>query len=249
VCGRYSSSRPAEELAETFGVRAGNAAGGLSADYNVAPTNEVYGVLERAGRDDSAPVRRLAVLRWGLVPSWAKDRSIANKTINARMETVADKPAYRKAFAARRCLLPADGYYEWYAVPDRRKQPFYVHPRGGGVLAMAGLYEIWRDRGRDDDDPDAWLWSTTVLTTAAADDLGRIHDRAPLLVPPQRWSDWLDPGRDGRSVADLLVPATEGLLDAYPVSPAVGNVRNNGRQLLDPISTDDEGLVGGSGSR
>ncbi len=249
MCGRYSSSRPAEALAETFGVRPSEAAGGLAADYNVAPTKKVYGVLERSAGDDAPASRQLAVLRWGLVPSWAKDRSIGNKMINARMETVARKPAYRKAFAARRCLLPADGYYEWYAEPGRRKQPFFIHPADGGVLAMAGLYEIWRDPGAPEHDPDSWLWSTTVLTTSASDDLGRIHNRAPLLVPEPRWSDWLDPGRGGSSVADLLVPATQGLLDAYPVSPAVGNVRNNGPSLLDPLPTDDERLVGGAGSR
>ncbi len=236
MCGRYSSSRPAEELAGTFGVREGPAAGGLPADYNVAPTKKVHAVLERPPERDAALVRRLAVLRWGLVPSWAKDKAIGNRMINARMETVAEKPAYRKAFAARRCLLPADGYYEWYAAGDgRRKQPFYLHPKDGGVLAMAGLYEIWRDRELADDDPDAWLWSTTVLTTSASDDLGRLHDRSPLLVPEQRWSDWRDPGRPGTTMADLLVPATPGLLDAYPVGRAVGNVRNNGPGLLEPL--------------
>jgi putative SOS response-associated peptidase YedK len=249
MCGRYASTRPAEELADIFGVRAEQAAGGLAADYNVAPTKTVYGVLERSAGEGEPPTRRLAQLRWGLVPSWAKDRSIGTRMINARMETVAEKPAYRKAFAARRCLLPADGYYEWYTGPGRAKQPFYVRPTDGGVLAMAGLYELWREPGRREDDPGAWLWSTTVLTTRASDDLGRIHDRTPLLVPERRWTDWLDPRGDGASVADLLVPATPGRLDAYPVGRAVGNVRNNGPGLIDPVSTEDGALVEGTTSR
>ena len=139
------------------------------------------------------------MLRWGLVPSWAKDPSIGNRMINARMETVAEKPAFRRAFAKRRCLLPADGYFEWYpteeltAAGKPRKQPFFIHPKDGGVLAMAGLYEIWRDPTRDEDDPDAFRWTCTVITTDAEDDLGQIHDRMPLMVERERWGQWLDP--------------------------------------------------------
>ena len=157
MCGRYASSRTPEQLLEEFDVAADRLAEPLAADFNVAPTKEVYAVLDRPprGEDDqdgpaAGPERQLRALRWGLVPSWAKDASIGNRMINARMETVAEKPAYRRAFAARRCLLPADGYYEWYATAQLtkagkpRKQPFFIRPTDGGVLAMAGLYEIWR---------------------------------------------------------------------------------------------------------
>ena len=145
------------------------------------------------------PERQLRVLTWGLVPSWAKDPAIGNRMINARMETVAEKPAYKRAFASRRCLLPADGYFEWYPTEVKGKsgkplkQPFFIHPTDGGVLAMAGLYEIWRDPDRADDDPDRFRWTCTVLTTEAEDAVGHIHDRMPLMVERDRWGAWLDP--------------------------------------------------------
>jgi putative SOS response-associated peptidase YedK len=268
VCGRYASARPARELAEVFGVSAAAVEGELSADYNVAPTKPVLAVVERRPRpdDDAAgggdalgsadagrgraqppgaeradPERRLMVMRWGLVPSWAKDPSIGNRLVNARAETVAEKPAFRRAFARRRCLLPADGYYEWWnpETPGRRKQPFFIHPRDGSVLALAGLYEFWRP----DEDAD-WLVTCTVLTTSAPDEVGRIHPRAPLTVGPDDWERWLDPEVPGEQVAGLLVPAVPGVLDAYPVSTAVNNVRNNGPDLLDPIEAD--GAWGGA---
>jgi putative SOS response-associated peptidase YedK len=248
MCGRYASSRRPEDLVEEFEVTTPRIAEPLAADYNVAPTKEVYAVLERSPRPSSGAVevasaeRQLRVLRWGLVPSWAKEPSIGNRMINARMETVAEKPAYKRAFAVRRCLLPADGYFEWYPTQEEtasgkpKKQPFFIRPSDGGVLAMAGLYEIWKDptRGPDDTaDPGRFLWTCTVLTTEAEDDLGHIHDRMPLMVPPERWADWLDPTRPGDT--GLLVPAAPGRLEAYPVSTLVNNVRNNGPELVEPL--------------
>lgn len=213
----------------------------LEPDYNVAPTKEVYAVVERPPSQDSPepPRRQLRTLRWGLIPSWAKDPSIGSRMINARMETVAEKPAYRRAFAARRCLLPADGYFEWYATDQLTargkpvKQPFFIRPKDHGILAMAGLYEIWRDPTRLDDDPERFRWTCTVLTTEAEDPLGRIHDRMPLMVEPDRWERWLDPRLSARDdLLGLLVPAVPGRLEAYPVSPLVSNVRNNGPELV-----------------
>ena len=155
MCGRYASARKKHELLEEFQVELdGVPEEELPADYNVAPTKRVYAVLSRAPKPAGAPVRQLRTVRWGLVPGWAKDPSIGSRLINARVETVAVKPAFRQAFAKRRCLLPADGYYEWYPVEKKKKQPYYIHPSDGGVLAMAGLYEFWRDRSRADDDPD-----------------------------------------------------------------------------------------------
>ena len=225
----------------------------LEADYNVAPTKEVYAVLDRPpsrseeqpAEEPAPPERQLRVLRWGLVPSWAKDAAIGNRMINARMETVAEKPAYRRAFASRRCLLPADGYFEWYATQELtaagkpRKQPFFIRPKDGGTLAMAGLYEIWRDPDRADDDPDRFRWTCTVLTTRSEDAVGHIHDRMPMMVEPQRFADWLDPTASGDALLDLLVPAAPGRLEAYPVSSRVGNVRNNGPELVEPLPLDD----------
>ncbi|HET8960299.1 SOS response-associated peptidase [Nocardioides sp.] len=252
MCGRYASSRRPADLIEEFEVVVDRTPAPLEPDYNVAPTKEVYAVVERPPRpaDGSEghepPERQLRVLRWGLVPSWAKDPAIGNRMINARMETVATKPAYRRAFASRRCLLPADGYFEWYPTEEKtkagkpRKQPFFIRPRDGGILAMAGLYEIWKDPTRDEDDPERFRWSCTVLTTEAEDTLGRIHDRMPLMVEPDRWSSWLDPGVSGKDdLLSLLVPAAPGRLEAFPVSRAVGNVKNNGPELVEPIPLED----------
>jgi len=254
MCGRYASSRRPEDLIEEFEVVDNRVPEPLPPDFNVAPTKEVYAVVERppsqspkkkAGAAGEPPERQLRVVRWGLVPSWAKDPSIGNRMINARMETVAEKPAFRRAFAARRCLLPADGYFEWYPTDEKtkagkpRKQPFFIRPRDGGSLAMAGLYEIWRDPTRDEDDPERFRWTCTVITTDAEDDLGRIHDRMPLMVEPDRWGSWLDPTAPKESLLDLLVPAAPGRLEAYPVSTLVSNVRNNGPELLDPLPLED----------
>jgi putative SOS response-associated peptidase YedK len=258
MCGRYASSRSPDDLAEEFEVVDPRLDQALPADYNVAPTKEVYAVLDRAPRpaDEESgtakadAVRQLRVLRWGLVPFWAKDPSIGSRMINARMETVAEKPAFRRAFASRRCLLPADGYFEWYETQQRigtgkaakfAKQPFFIKPKDGSVLAMAGLYEIWKDPTREPDDaddqadPGRFLWTCTVLTTEATDEVGRIHDRMPLLVTRDRRTAWLNPETPKDQLPDLLVPAQQSGLEAFPVSTAVGNVRNNGPELVEPI--------------
>ena len=228
MCGRYASARDARDLASAFGVDddvQDEADEPLPPSWNVAPTDPVHAVLERGGG------RRLTVLRWGLVPSWAKDAKGAARLINARQETVRSKPAFRSAYARRRCLLPADGYYEWQVV-DGRKQPWYLTSRDGGPLAMAGLYEVWTPRGEQD--PARRLWTCTVITTEAADDTGQIHDRTPLLVPRADWSRWLDPELEDPG-DHLLVPAVSGELDAWPVGAAVGNVRNDGPELVRPV--------------
>lgn len=257
MCGRYAAAKDPDALVEEFEVDEVVVDRPLSPDYNVAPTKQVYTVLQRRPHGDAAaalsdsdadaPVpRQLRVARWGLVPSWAKDRSIGSRMINARVETLAEKPAYRRAYAKRRCLLPADGYFEWYTptAPDApmtkagkpRKQPFYIHPADGSSLAMAGLYEWWRDPDLDADDPKAWLLTTTVITTTATDELGHIHDRMPLLVPASAWSAWLDPDLAGSAaLADLLVPASPDALVTDPVSLAVNDVKNNGPDLIVPV--------------
>ncbi len=246
MCGRYASSRKPEDLVEEFGVDRVDVPAPLEPDYNVAPTKDVYAVLDRAPRGEGStaqPERRLAAVRWGLVPSWAKDRSIGSRMINARVETLAEKPAFKRAFSRRRCLLPADGYFEWYPTSQRSasgkpvKQPFFIRPKDGVVLAMAGLYEIWRDREvPGDDDPGAWLWSATVITTTAEDSLGHIHDRMPMLVEPSRYDEWLDPAAtEPESLRNLLVPAAPGRLEAFPVSTEVNSVQNNGSELVEPL--------------
>ncbi len=231
----------------------------LEPDYNVAPTKPVYAVMDRVPRDapkDGPPERRLTTVRWGLIPSWAKDTSIGNRMINARVETLAQKPAFKRALAKRRCLLPADGYYEWY--PTERlgksgkplKQPFFIHPADGGIMAMAGLYEIWRNREVPEDDPGAFVWSATVITTTAEDAVGHIHDRMPMLVEAGRYDAWLDATIDDPGdLAGLLVPAAPGRLEAYPVATDVNNVRNNGRALTAPIPVEGMEAVTAAGGR
>ncbi|MGH3414298.1 MAG: SOS response-associated peptidase [Marmoricola sp.] len=248
MCGRYASSRQPEDLAEEFEIRQPDLPR-IEPDYNVAPTKEVYAVVQRppSGEHGEPAERRLRVMAWGLVPFWAKDPSIGNRMINARVETVADKPAYRRAFERRRAILPADGYYEWYATSQLtsagkpRKQPYFIRPRDGRVLAMAGLYEIWRDPARGDDDPARFRWTTTVLTTRAEDSLGRIHDRMPLMLPPERYAAWLDPATNDRDrLLGLLEPAAPGRLVASPVSTLVSNVRNNGPRLVEPLDVEGD---------
>jgi len=243
MCGRYASSRRPEDLIEEFEVVESRIATPLEDNYNTAPTDEVYAVVERPPKGEERVERQLRVMRWGLVPSWAKDPGIGSRMINARMETVAEKPAYKKAFEKRRCLLPADGYYEWYATSQTdkkgkpRKQPFFIRPKDQGSLAMAGLYELWPDPAKEPDDPARWRWTCTVITTQAEDELGRIHDRMPLMVERDRWADWLDPTEPGQT--DLLVPAAPGLLEAYPVRTLVSNVRNNGPELIEPLPLEE----------
>jgi putative SOS response-associated peptidase YedK len=209
---------------------------------------ETRGAETSGAPPDAAAVRELRVVRWGLVPFWAKDVKIGSRLINARAETVSTKPAFRRAFARRRCLLPADGFYEWQAAgarkddpsarsdrPGAHKQPYFIHRADGGVLAFAGIYELWRDDAAGDGDPDAWLWTAAIITTQAQDDLGQIHDRMPMVVEPGRWSEWLDPTQaDEAKLHALLAPAASGGLSSYPVSTEVNAVRNNGPGLIEP---------------
>jgi putative SOS response-associated peptidase YedK len=260
MCGRYASARKRQELLEEFTVAQDGTSDELKPDYNVAPTKKVYAVMERpAGKGEGAsggeagggkraadagdgpgePVRRLEVVKWGLVPSWAKDPSIGSRMINARVETLTEKPSFRRAFAKRRCLIPADGYYEWHRTDKKTKQPYFIHPEDGGVMAMAGLYEFWKDPTRAEDDPLKWLTTCTVITTTAEDHLGHIHDRMPVILKRDMWADWLDPGRtDPAEVMGLLKDAPPSGLAAYPVSSEVNSVRNNGPHLMEPESSE-----------
>ncbi|HEX3390307.1 MAG TPA: SOS response-associated peptidase [Streptosporangiaceae bacterium] len=207
-----------------------------------------HGAEDTGAKDEGAAgpegVRELRVVRWGLVPFWAKDISIGSRLINARAETVASKPAFRRAFARHRCLLPADGFYEWEKSGDPkhpRKQPYYIHREDGGVLAFAGLYELWRDKDRPDEDPGAWLWTATIITTRAEDEVGRIHDRMPMVIEPDRWADWLDPAAtSAEALHGLLTPAASAHLTSHPVSTEVNSVRNNGPGLIEPMEGDSE---------
>ncbi|MFF3309104.1 SOS response-associated peptidase [Streptomyces sp. NPDC002952] len=278
MCGRYAASRRPEDLAGIFEIEKWEPEETLAPDFNVAPTKEVHVVLDRPVKDAGSasasssapgkPVRQLRRLKWGLVPSWSTTPDGRARMINARAETVHEKPSFRRAFAARRCIIPADGYYEWVTgsaereleVEGRRKrprkQPYFVTPADGSVFAMAGLYEFWRDRTLPDDHPGAWWVTCSVITTeaetaplAAAPDegpraLADIHPRMPLMLTPDRWDAWLDPARtDADDLRGLLAPPPTGLMRAYPVSTAVSNVRNNGPELLKELEGPEEGTL------
>lgn len=244
MCGRYASIKAPADLAKEF--QAVDATEGAKvADYNVAPTKQIVAVVERhprdaeGNRDRERVERSLRMMRWGLVPPWAKDLSIGSRMINARVESAATKPAFRRALTARRCLIPADGWYEWRR-GDRVKQPYYASCRDGSSLALAGLWEFWKPK----DDPEGkypdGLVTACVLTTDAVGPLAEIHDRMPLLLPREAWGDWLNPDlrADDEAVSRLLRPPSEELvarLELRPVSRLVNNVRNNGPELLETV--------------
>jgi putative SOS response-associated peptidase YedK len=234
VCGRYARARPETELVDVFGV--GDVIGAaLPASYNIAPTQDARVILERAPHEDAdgEATRQLRTLRWGLVPSWAKDLKIGSRMINARVETVTEKSAFKRAVAKRRLLVPADGYYEWEKREGRAKVPHFLHDADHDVLAFAGLYELWPDPAKDHDDPDRWLWSFTILTTQATDALGHIHDRTPVIVPPDMRGDWLDPQlTDLDLVRQVLEALPEPTLSTREVSTAVNSPRNDSPDLL-----------------
>jgi putative SOS response-associated peptidase YedK len=237
MCGRYVSVASSTDLTSELDVEevVGEE---LDPSWNVAPTDPVRIVVQRTPRDaadDDAQVRQLRTARWGLVPSWSRDPKGGAKMINARIETVSQKPAFKAAAARRRCLVPALGYYEWQKT-DSGKVPHFLHDPDGRLLAMAGLYELWRDPALADDDPNRWLWTCTIITQQATDLLGEIHDRNPVVVPQELRADWLDCSSDDpATAARLLELIPEARLDPYIVSAAVGSVKNNGPQLIDPV--------------
>lgn len=274
MCGRYAATANPDELVEEFEVeqdRTAEPARSVMArpqspppgtpDYNMAPTKQAPVVLSRVPKDETKeryaegapPVRQLRLLTWGLVPSWAKDTKVGMRMINARAESVLEKGSFAKAAATRRCLVPAAGWYEWQKSPTvkdakgkPRKQPFFTHRADGHPVAMAGLYEFWRDKSvKDNDDPDAWLTTFTIITTDAEPGLDRIHDRQPLILEPEDWATWLDPTmQDLDEVRRLLEFHKAGRFEAYPISTAVNATGNNGPQLLEPVPESElEGVV------
>jgi putative SOS response-associated peptidase YedK len=196
--------------------------------FNVAPTQQILVVAEHKGE------RRLETMRWGLVPFFSKDASGGARMINARAEAVPEKPAFKRAFLKRRCVIPTDGYYEWQKLPDKKKQPWFFHAKDGSVLGLAGLWEVWHDPSQPDDaDP---LFSVTIITTAANSDTERVHDRMPLALTADDIELWLDASNeDGSSLKNLLHPPAEGMLDAYRISDRVNKVANDDEEILAPV--------------
>lgn len=235
MCGRYTLAR-AEDGGFATVLQTELAYGdALPPRYNIAPTDPIRIAITRHphGEPDADPVRQLRTARWGLVPSWSKGPGTGPSMINARRETVTEKPSFRKASSTRRCAIPADGYYEWQARQKSPKQPFWLHD-GDDLLTFAGLYEWWADPTKPEDDDDRWLLSATIITTSASDSLGHIHDRTPLVLPPAMWGDWLDPGlTDPADVRHMIDSVPEPHLTPRPVSTLVNKVSNDGPQLVE----------------
>jgi putative SOS response-associated peptidase YedK len=215
MCGRYASARSVDDLASTFGIAGDDIDPLPQPDWNVAPTKDAAVVVRRHDRTV------LTAMRWGLVPSWADDPSAGSRMFNARVETAAEKPAFREAVKARHCLVPADGWFEWQVMPDGSRQPYYVTGADDCGVAFAGLWEHWRDGDG------VVLRSMTILTGPAPSELQWLHHRAPVVLPPSAWADWLV----ADDVASLRPTDARSLL-TWPVSPRVGDVQANGPELV-----------------
>jgi putative SOS response-associated peptidase YedK len=223
MCGRFAFYSPHEAVARLFGVETGVE---VEPRYNIAPTRFVATVRETGGR------RELAMLYWGLVPSWAKEKAIGARMINARAETLAEKPSFRNAYMRRRCLVLADGYYEWQR-SGVSKQPFFIAFEDGLPFGMAGLWERWRDPAGGEP-----LESCCIVTTGPAPAVAHVHDRMPVIVPPGDYAEWLDPKNEATAGLErLLAPCTLPGLAARRVSPRVNNARNEGADLVASIGT------------
>lgn len=221
MCGRYAITSPPEAIKALF--RYGEQPN-FPPRHNVAPTQPVP-VVRLAGG-----VRAFALLRWGLIPAWVKDPRGFSLLVNARGESVCDKPAFRNAMKRRRCLLPADGFFEWQATGGP-KRPFFIRKRGGGPLAFAGLWEAWMGPNGEE------LETVCIVTTRANPTLRPIHDRMPVIVPPEAFDLWLDADHvDALTASALIAPAPDGLLEAYEVSTAVNRTANDTPDLLAPLT-------------
>lgn len=239
MCGRYVSATPPDQIAAYFGADAlGETL--VEPNYNVAPTTQVSVVYEPRPTDDQPEsLRTLDLFKWGLIPFWAKDEKIGNRMINARSETAAEKNSFKRSLASRRCIIPADGFYEWKKLPDSKtKLPMYITRNDGAPFAFAGLHDSWRGPERDLDP----VRSCTILTTTANDKMADVHDRMPVMLPPSVWDEWLDPANDDvEALARLFVPSPPELISLTPVSTAVNSSRNRGAHLIEPL--DDEVLA------
>jgi putative SOS response-associated peptidase YedK len=223
MCGRYASTLPAEAIRALF--RALNPPPAFTPCWNVAPGRDALVVR----RHPETGARHLDLLRWGLVPFWAKEAKIGYSTINARAEEAASKPAYREALKRRRCLVPADAFYEWARPDPKTKRPFAFGLKSGDLYAFAGLWESWRPK---EGEP---LETFTILTTGPNEIMAPIHNRMPVILEPKGYDRWLDAGDPATPPADLLRPYPAERMTTWPVSARVGNVRNNDPELLKPL--------------
>jgi putative SOS response-associated peptidase YedK len=246
MCGRFVSTTPAEVLAATFAADV--VLESPHARWNIAPGAKVPVVVERSDADGTI-TRAISTYSWGLIPSWAKDAKIGNKLTNARSETVAEKPSFRRAFAKRRCIIPADGFYEWHRASEDpvtgkpRKLPYFIHRLDGQPLAFAGLWEAWRDpEGPEDGE---LIRSCTIITTSANEAINPVHDRMPVVLAEDDWATWLSPEpADTAELTSLLRPAPSEWFELYRVDTAVNSSRSQGDQLMVRLGVDAEDPAG-----
>jgi putative SOS response-associated peptidase YedK len=223
MCGRYTITSPPEAIRALFRYEQQP---NFPARHNVSPTQPIPIVRLANGK------RQFALVRWGLLPSWVKDPRSFSLIINARGESVLDKPAFQAAMRRRRCLIPADGFYEWRG-EGGRKQPYYIRLKTGEPMALAGVWETWTGPNGEE------LETAAIVTTTANRQLSAIHHRMPVIVPPEAFDFWLDCAEaDAETAAALIVPAGEGLLEVYPVSTAVNRVANDMPALIEPVTAE-----------
>ena len=221
MCGRYTLRTPVDSLVERFKID--EYPSSIRPSYNIAPTQEVAAVVEE---DEE---RKLELLRWGLIPFWAKDPDIGSRMINARGETVSEKPSFRKAFKARRCLILADGFYEWQKI-DNGKQPYHVRMKDASPFAFAGLWEIWNGDGDE-------VRTCAIITTEANDLMSEIHHRMPVILHPEDYEMWLDPSFEEKEpLSALLKPYPDEAMEAYPVSRRVNRPTNDEPGCIEPAA-------------
>lgn len=222
MCGRYTRKYTWDQIQRLAGTKTPDVQ--LRISYNVAPTQQAPVIRQIEGEC------RVDLLRWGLIPSWAKDEKIGGSLINARAETVATKPSFRSAFKARRCLVPISGFYEWRKLDDKRKQPHYIHLASQEPMFLAGLWERWNFQ-------DPPIESYAIITTTANAMMARIHDRMPAIIDPSDITKWLNPATTPQEAATLLRPAPDGILVSHPVSTLVNSPRNDAPECIEALPT------------
>jgi putative SOS response-associated peptidase YedK len=237
MCGRFVATTTPARLADYLRVDDVRTEA-LEPSWNVAPTDPVYAVAATRPKaqdgDQDGPRRLLGAYKWGLVPFWAKDPGVGSRMINARAETLETK--FRRTLERRRCLIPADGFYEWEKREDGTKQPWFIHRADGAPMVFAGLWELWRPKQDPDADP---LRTCSIVTTTANDLVARIHDRMPAVIAPRDWELWLDREiTDAGAVRHLLAPADARQFEMFEVTTKVNNVRNNGGELIEPLNSE-----------
>ena len=245
MCGRIALYSEPERLSRVFdaALAVGLDPGDLPR-FNVGPTSEIFGIVDAGSPPDTSGTRDRVLdrFRWGLIPSWSKEATPGGQLFNARAESVSTKASFREAFRTRRAVIPADGFFEWHQGPGDRSQPHFFSRADGQPLALAGVWEVWRDP-LGGDDRSAWITSCAIITTTAGPDVNAVHDRMPVILEQEAIDAWLDPTEEVELLESLMQPAPEGTLVHHPVDRRVGNVANDEPSLIVPVDVDEEDII------